>query len=121
MSPILHLPCCRGFRDGGAAHPERALSATVLAASVAVSSSPMSAATAGMIAFISSCDGVTLGQLMAVLVPTFFLAAIITSLSIFRRWTHRRRRHSWCLMDDGNHVRILSQVLFAYLMTLIVF
>ena len=82
--------------------PERALSATVIAASVAVSSSPMSAATAGMIAFISSCDGVTLGQLMAVLVPTFFLAAIITSLSIFRRWTHRRRRHSWWLMDDGN-------------------
>ncbi len=45
----------------------------------------MSAATAGMIAFMSSYDSVTLSQLMAVLVPTFFLAAIVTSLSVFKR------------------------------------
>jgi anaerobic C4-dicarboxylate transporter-like protein len=65
--------------------PERSLSATVIAASVAVAASPMSAATAGMVAILHEYAGVTLGQIMAVVLPSFFLAAIITSFSVYKR------------------------------------
>lgn len=65
--------------------PERPMSATVIAAGVAVSSSPMSAATAGMIAFMGDYAGIGLGQLLSVTLPSFFLGAIIASLSVFKR------------------------------------
>lgn len=65
--------------------PERAISATVIAASVAVAASPMSAATAGMVAILYEYAGVSLGQIMAVTLPSFFMAAIITSFSVYKR------------------------------------
>ncbi|MDG5476673.1 anaerobic C4-dicarboxylate transporter family protein, partial [Citrobacter freundii] len=46
--------------------PERALSATVIAASVAVAASPMSAATAGMLAILHEYAGISLGQILAI-------------------------------------------------------
>lgn len=65
--------------------PERALSATVIAASVAVAASPMSAATAGMVAILHEYAGITLGQILSITLPSFFMAAIITSFSVYKR------------------------------------
>lgn len=65
--------------------PERALSATVIAASVAVAASPMSAATAGMLAILHEYAGITLGQILSIALPSFFMAAIVTSFSVYKR------------------------------------
>ena len=66
-------------------YPERALSATVIAASVAVAASPMSAATAGMLAILHEYAGITLGQILSIALPSFFMAAIVTSFSVYKR------------------------------------
>ena len=65
--------------------PERALSATVIAASVAVAASPMSAATAGMLAILHEYAGISLGQILTIALPSFFMAAIVTSFSVYKR------------------------------------
>lgn len=64
--------------------PERALSASVICAGIGVMASPMSAAMAAMVG-IMSLQGVHFGQILAVSVPTFILATLCASLSVFWR------------------------------------
>ncbi len=69
--------------------PERALSATVIAASVAVAASPMSAATAGMLAILHEYAGITLGQILSIALPSFLwlqLLPAFQSTSVVKNW-----------------------------------
>lgn len=64
--------------------PERAVSASVISAGIGVMASPMSAAMAAMVGIMST-QGIAFWQILAVTVPTFFLATICASLSVFWR------------------------------------
>ncbi len=66
--------------------PERALSATVIAASVAVAASPMSAATAGMLAILHEYAGITLGQILSIALPSFFYGCNCYQLFSLQAW-----------------------------------
>lgn len=45
----------------------------------------MSAATAGMLAILHEYAGITLGQILSIALPSFFMAAIVTSFSVYKR------------------------------------
>ncbi len=64
--------------------PERAISASVISAGIGVMASPMSAAMAAMVG-IMSAQGISFGQILAVTLPTFILATLCASLSVFWR------------------------------------
>ncbi|MCV3457229.1 anaerobic C4-dicarboxylate transporter family protein [Campylobacter sp. CNRCH_2016_0050h] len=64
--------------------PERPLSVSVIAAGIAVVASPMSAATAGMVAILA-ISGVGLVQILAVVMPAFLIGVICACLSVFKR------------------------------------
>lgn len=64
--------------------PERPLSIAVIAAQHAISASPMSAATAALIAILS-VYGVGLGNIMMCLVPGIFIGLTIGALFVLRR------------------------------------
>lgn len=64
--------------------PERPLSASVIAAGMGVTASPMSAATAGMVAILSA-SGVSLFQILGVVFPSFLVAVFFASLSVYKR------------------------------------
>ena len=66
--------------------PERAVSASVICAGIGVMASPMSAAMAAMVGVMAGYD-FTLLQIMAVTVPTYFIATIAASLSVYWRGT----------------------------------
>lgn len=64
--------------------PERPMSMCVIAAGIAVIASPMSAATAGMIAALSMQD-VSILQILAVSIPAFIIGTLCGCLSVFKR------------------------------------
>lgn len=64
--------------------PERPMSMCVIAAGIAVIASPMSAATAGMIAALSMYD-VSIIQILAVSIPAFVIGTLCGCLSVFKR------------------------------------
>ena len=64
--------------------PERAISACVICSGIGVMASPMSAAMAAMVGIMSP-HGITFVQILAVTIPTFFLATLCASLSVFWR------------------------------------
>lgn len=64
--------------------PERAVSASVISAGIAVVASPMSAATAALIAVLAPHD-VSLLQILAISVPAFLVATLCTCLSVYWR------------------------------------
>lgn len=63
---------------------ERPLSISVIAAQHAISASPVSAATASLIGILA-VKGITLAQIMAVLVPAIFIAVLIGAISVCKR------------------------------------
>ena len=64
--------------------PERALSAAVISAGIGVMASPMSAAMAAMIGIMSAYD-VAYWKILAVTVPTYFVAVLAAALSVYWR------------------------------------
>ena len=64
--------------------PERPLSIAVIAAQHAISASPMSAATAALIAILS-VHGIGLGNIMMCLVPGIFIGLTVGALFVLRR------------------------------------
>lgn len=66
--------------------PERAVSASVICAGIGVMASPMSAAMAAMVGVMAGYD-FTLLQIMAVTVPTYFIATLAASVSVYWRGT----------------------------------
>ncbi len=66
--------------------PERAVSASVICAGIGVMASPMSAAMAAMVGVMAGYD-FTLLQIMAVTVPTYFIATLAASLCVYWRGT----------------------------------
>lgn len=64
--------------------PERPLSIAVIAAQHAISASPMSAATAALIAILS-VHGVGLGNIMLCLVPGIFVGLMVGAMFVLRR------------------------------------
>ncbi|MBK5142617.1 anaerobic C4-dicarboxylate transporter [Budviciaceae bacterium BWR-B9] len=64
--------------------PERPMSMCVIAAGIAVIASPMSAATAGMIAALSMYD-VSIIQILGVSIPAFIIGTLCGCLSVFKR------------------------------------
>lgn len=64
--------------------PERAISASVISAGIGVMASPMSAAMAAMVGIMST-QGIQFWQILAVTVPTFFIATICASISVWWR------------------------------------
>lgn len=66
--------------------PERAVSASVICAGIGVMASPMSAAMAAMVGVMAGYD-FTLLQIMAVTVPTYFIATLAASVSVYWRRT----------------------------------
>ncbi|MCI5851748.1 MAG: anaerobic C4-dicarboxylate transporter family protein [Sutterellaceae bacterium] len=66
--------------------PERPIAASVISAGIAVVASPMSAATAAMVAALSPVD-VSLFQILLISVPAFLIATLATCLSVYWRGT----------------------------------
>lgn len=64
--------------------PERPMSMCVIAAGIAVIASPMSAATAGMIAALSMQD-VSILQILAISIPAFIIGTLCGCISVFKR------------------------------------
>ncbi|MDN5004048.1 anaerobic C4-dicarboxylate transporter family protein [Bradyrhizobium sp. GCM10027634] len=64
--------------------PERPLSIATVAASQAVTASPMSAATAVLIALVSP-HGITIGQILLVCAPAGLIGVLVGALSVYRR------------------------------------
>lgn len=64
--------------------PERALSASVVAAGIGVIASPMSAATATMIAILAF-SGVGILQILMISLPAFLIGVFCACLSVFKR------------------------------------
>lgn len=64
--------------------PERAISASVICAGIGVMASPMSAAMAAMVG-IMTIQGIAFWQILAISVPTFFLATLCAATSVFWR------------------------------------
>ena len=64
--------------------PERPISAALIASKFGITGSPMSAATAAMLALLAPSN-VTLGQIMLVCIPAGLLASLAASLSVYRR------------------------------------
>lgn len=62
--------------------PERPLSISVIASQAAVTASPMSAATAGMVALFSRNGGLGLTDVLAICVPSTVLGVIVGALSV---------------------------------------
>ena len=66
--------------------PERAVAASVISAGIAVCASPMSAATAALVAALS-VKGITLLQILLISVPAFLFATLCTCLSVYWKGT----------------------------------
>lgn len=66
--------------------PERPIAASVISAGIAVVASPMSAATAGMVACLSVAD-ISLFQILMISVPAFLFATFCTALSVYWKGT----------------------------------
>ena len=64
--------------------PERALAASVICAGIGVMASPMSAAMAAMVGIMAAYN-IPFWQILAVTVPTYFLACLCASLSVYWR------------------------------------
>ncbi len=64
--------------------PERPMSMSVIASGIAIVASPMSAATAGMIAALSMYD-VSLFQILAVSMPAFLIGTLCGSAVVYKR------------------------------------
>ncbi|SQI41495.1 Anaerobic C4-dicarboxylate transporter DcuB [Leminorella richardii] len=64
--------------------PERPMSMSVIAAGIAVIASPMSAATAGMIAALSMYN-VSILEILAVSIPAFLIGTFCGCLAVFKR------------------------------------
>lgn len=79
--------------------PERPLSISVVAASQAITGSPMSAATAALLGMLT-VHGVTLGQIMLVCIPSVLLACLIGALVVYRKGAE--------LEDDPEYQRRLA-------------
>ena len=68
---------------GAKVRPERPLSVATIAATQAVTASPMSAATAVLITMVSS--RVTLGQILMICIPAGLCGILMAALSVYRR------------------------------------
>ena len=68
---------------GAKVRPERPLSVATIAATQAVTASPMSAATAVLITMVSS--RVTLGQILMICIPAGLCGILLGALSVYRR------------------------------------
>ena len=66
--------------------PERPIAASVISAGIAVVASPMSAATAGLVASLAVAD-VSLFQILMISVPAFIIATACTALSVYWKGT----------------------------------
>ncbi|MBX3464154.1 MAG: anaerobic C4-dicarboxylate transporter [Planctomycetes bacterium] len=64
--------------------PERPLSISVIASQAAITASPLSAATAAMVALLSAY-GIELGTILLVCVPSTLLGVLAGALSVYRR------------------------------------
>lgn len=64
--------------------PERPIAMSVIAAGIAITASPMSAATAGMLGVLGGF-GVTPLTLLSISIPAFFIAVICGCLSVYKR------------------------------------
>lgn len=63
---------------------ERPMSIAMVASQHGISASPVSASTAALLAVLAA-QGVSLGQIMAVLVPAIFLGIMIGALSVYKK------------------------------------
>lgn len=64
--------------------PERPISAALIAAKFGITSSPMSAATAAMLAIVASHD-ITITQILLVCIPSGIVATLVASLVVYKR------------------------------------
>lgn len=64
--------------------PERPLSISVIAATMGITASPMSAATAAMLGMLA-IYGVTLGKLLAVAIPAVLIGVLAGAVSVYKR------------------------------------
>lgn len=64
---------------------ERPMSIACIAAQEGISASPVSAATAAIVPVMANTYGVTLGQMMLVLIPSIFVAFLIGAISVYRK------------------------------------
>lgn len=64
--------------------PERPMSISVIASQLSITASPMSAATAAMVAMLAPY-GITLGHIMLVCVPATLIATFVGALSVYKR------------------------------------
>lgn len=64
--------------------PERPISMSLVASKIAITGSPMSAATVAMLALLAP-SGITLGQIILVTVPAGFIGCLVGSLFVYKR------------------------------------
>jgi anaerobic C4-dicarboxylate transporter DcuA len=77
------LPVIAEVSRKAGVRPERPMSISVIASQQAITASPLSAATAGMIALLGA-SGVTLGKLMLVCVPSTLIGVIAGAIAVSR-------------------------------------
>ncbi|MFO0830100.1 MAG: anaerobic C4-dicarboxylate transporter [Phycisphaerales bacterium] len=77
------LPVIAEVSRKAGVRPERPMSISVIASQQAITASPLSAATAGMIALLGG-SGVTLGKLLAVCVPSTLVGVMAGALAVSR-------------------------------------
>ena len=78
------LPIIAEVSRSANVRPERPLSISVIAGFQGVRASPISAATVAMLGFLGG-QGVSLGYLLAITVPSTFIAVLVGALSVARR------------------------------------
>lgn len=94
------LPVIAEVSRKAGVRPERPMSISVIASQQAITASPLSAATAGMIGLLSD-KGVTLGKIMLVCVPATLIGVVAGAISVMRKGTE--------LADDPEYKRRLEE------------
>lgn len=94
------LPVIAEVSRKAGVRPERAMSISVIASQQAITASPLSAATAGLLALLDPM-GVTLGKILLVCVPATLIGCVLGALSVVRKGPE--------LADDPEYQQRLKQ------------
>jgi anaerobic C4-dicarboxylate transporter DcuA len=78
------LPVIAEVSRKAGVRPERPLSISVIASQAAITASPLAAATAGLVALLSP-QGIELGDILIVCVPSTLIGVLMGALSVYKR------------------------------------
>ncbi len=94
------LPVIQEVAKGYGVRPERPISIAVVASQQAITASPISAAMAAMVGFLTPL-GIGMGTIMAICVPATFVGVLVGAASVYRKGAE--------LKDDPEYQRRLQE------------